>query len=265
MKGAAIATTVSRIIETAVIAAYVFKVDRKLRFTCHGIFSYERELLGDLLRNGLPIIGGNIVWSVNLMASTAILGRFSESVTTAVSIANTLNSLAFVTINGLSAAVGIITGRTVGSGMMEKMKEYARTVQILFLLVGILSGTAMCVLSGHFICLYKNISVNAAAYSGQFITVLSVTMIGTCYQAACLGGLVKAGGDVSFVFKNDTIFVFFVVLPSAIAAASMGAQAWVVFACLKCDQILKCFVAIVKINRFNWIKKLTRDDAPQFT
>jgi len=32
----------------------------------------------------------------------------------------------------------------------------------------------------------------------------------------------------------------------------------VVFACLKCDQILKCFVAVVKINSFNWMKKLTR-------
>ena len=29
------------------------------------------------------------------------------------------------------------------------------------------------------------------------------------------------------------------------------------FACLKCDQIFKCFVAVVKINRFNWMKNLT--------
>ena len=39
----------------------------------------------------------------------------------------------------------------------------------------------------------------------------------------------------------------------------LGAPPWVVFACLKCDQILKCFVAVVKINRFNWMKNLTRD------
>ena len=75
-----------------------------------------------------------------------------------------------------------------------------------------------------------------------------------------LFGLVKSGGDVGFVFKNDTIFVFLVVLPSAIIASYLGAPAWVVFACLKCDQILKCFVAVVKINRFNWMKNLTRDN-----
>ena len=78
-------------------------------------------------------------------------------------------------------------------------------------------------------------------------------------QAACLFGLVKSGGDISFVFKNDTIFVFLVVIPSALLCQWLGAPVWVVFAALKCDQILKCFVAVVKINRYNWMKNLTRD------
>ena len=33
-----------------------------------------------------------------------------------------------------------------------------------------------------------------------------------------------------------------------------------VFLALKCDQILKCIVAFVKINSFNWMKKLTREN-----
>ena len=48
-------------------------------------------------------------------------------------------------------------------------------------------------------------------------------------------------------------------IPSAIAATCLGAPPWVVFACLKCDQILKCFVAVVKINRYDWMKNLTRE------
>ncbi len=111
-----------------------------------------------------------------------------------------------------------------------------------------------------FVSLY-DVTPEALSFSKQFINVISVTIIGTCYQAACLFGLVKSGGDISFVFKNDTIFVFLVVLPSAIICQWLGAPAWVVFAALKCDQILKCFVAVVKINRFNWMKNLTRESA----
>lgn len=193
------------------------------------------------------------------MSNSAILGRFPESVITAASVANNMNTLAYVTQNGMATAVSVITGKTVGAGKKELMKEYARTVQLLFLGLGLLTCAAINLLKTPFISLFSDISPEASAYSFQFITVLSVTMIGTCYQAACLSGLVKAGGDVGFVFRMDTIFVFLVVLPSAIIAAWLGAPPWLVFALLKCDQILKCFVAVVKINRFNWMKKLTRD------
>ena len=173
-----------------------------------------------------------------------------------------LHNLVYVWMNGMSSAVGIITGKTVGAGQYEKMKEYSKTVQMIFLFVGLISGAAVFLFRDGFISLY-NASPEAQEYSRQFINVISVTIIGTCYQAACLFGLVKSGGDISFVFKNDTIFVFLVVIPSSLIAMWLGAPPWVVFACLKCDQILKCFVAIVKINRYNWMKNLTRDNTSQ--
>ena len=142
-------------------------------------------------------------------------------------------------------------------GEEAKMREYAKTTQILFLALGLLTGATLFLMRDAYISIY-NISPDAVAHARTLINVISITIIGTCYQAACLFGLVKSGGDVSFVFKNDLIFVFLVVLPSAIIATALSAPPWVVFACLKCDQILKCFVAAVKINRFRWMKNLTR-------
>lgn len=258
VRGAALATLISRVVEMTVMIVYVFAVDKKLRLKISDFFKTDKVLRRDFIRYGIPIVAGQVVWSVNMMAGTAILGRFPADVTTAASIANTMSTLAYVVMNGMSSAVGVITGKTVGAGEVEKVKEYARTVQVLFLALGIVTGAAVALLKAPFIGLYSDISASAAAHSASFITVLSVTTVGTCYQAACLFGLVKSGGDIGFVFKNDTIFVFLVVLPSALAAALLGAPPWVVFTCLKCDQILKCFVAVVKINRFNWIKNLTR-------
>ncbi len=259
IKGAAVATLVSRMAETMIIMLYVFRIDKKLRLTPVDFFKTDSLLRKDFIRYGLPIIGGNVVWSVNLMGNSIILGRFNQSVIAATSVANNLNSLAYVAVNGMSSAVGIITGKTVGAGKTRLMKEYAKTTQILFFGIGLLTGLTLFLLRVPFISLYSGITPEAANFAKQFCTVLSVTIIGTCYQAACLFGLVKSGGDIGFVFKNDTIFVFGVVLPSAVIALSLGAPAWVVFALLKCDQILKCFVAVFKINSFNWMKNLTRD------
>lgn len=262
VRGAALATLVSRILEMCVGVGYVLFVDKKLRFGLKDLLHTDRQLLRDFIRYGLPVIGGQVVWAINSLANTKILGYYSAGVIAAASITGMLHNLVYVWMNGMSSAVGIITGKTVGAGQYEKMKEYSKTVQMIFLFVGLISGAAVFLAREGFISLY-NASPEAQAYSRQFINVISVTIIGTCYQAACLFGLVKSGGDISFVFKNDTIFVFLVVIPSSLLAMWLGAPPWVVFACLKCDQILKCFVAIVKINRYNWMKNLTRDNTSQ--
>lgn len=258
VKGAAIATVMTRVTETAVILGYVFR-DKKLGFRLKSLLLHDRALTHDFIKYGAPLVAGEIVWSVNMMCNSRILGGYGASVITAASVVNTLQSLAFITISGLASAVGIITGKTIGAGKTELMKEYARTTQILFLGVGIFSGILVSLISGPFISLYGGISAEALEQSRMFARVIAVTIIGTGYQMPCLFGLVKSGGDISFVFRNDTIFVFLVVLPSAFLAAYLGAPAWVTFACLKCDQILKCFVAVVKINRYNWMKNLTRE------
>ena len=263
VRGAAIATLISRMAETAVMAVYVFRIDRRLRFVPGDLLRTDRMLRRDFIRCGLPLVGGQVIWSVNMMGNSMILGRFDQYVIAAASIANMLFTLAFVTINGMSAAVGIITGKTVGAGKTRLMKEYARTTQILFFCVGIITGLLIALIKMPFIRLYSGIAPETAEYARQFCVVLAVTAVGSCYQAPCLFGLVKSGGDIGFVFKNDTIFVLLVVLPSAIISARLGAPAWVVFACLKCDQVLKCFVAFFKINSFNWMKNLTRASAEE--
>lgn len=258
VEGAALATVVARIIETVIIFVYVFVYDKKLGLKLADTLKTDKLLLRDFVKYGLPIIAGQLVWATNMLTSSAIMGRqTADGAVAAMSIANTVNNLAYVVMNGMSGAVGIITGKTIGAGLEDKMREYAKTVQLIFLSLGIITGLTVHFIRDPFISLYA-VSTAAVAEATKYINVLSVTIVGTCYQAACLFGLVKSGGDISFVFKNDFIFVFFVVLPSAIVATILGAPAWVVFACLKCDQIFKCFVAVVKINRFNWMKNLTR-------
>lgn len=258
IRGAAIATVIARVAETLFICVYVFAVDRRLSLRFRDFLVWDRSLLWDFIRYGTPIVAGQIVWATNMMANSAILGRQSaDGVVAAASLANTLGSLAYVVMNGMSGAVGIITGKTIGAGEERKMREYAKTVQVIFLALGVLTGAGLFLLRDPYISLY-NISDAAAGEARRFINVLAVAMVGTCYQGACLFGLVKSGGDISFVFRNDSFFVFLVVLPSAILATVLGAEPWVVFACLKCDQILKCFVAAWKINRFDWMKNLTR-------
>jgi Na+-driven multidrug efflux pump len=74
-----------------------------------------------------------------------------------------------------------------------------------------------------------------------------------------LTGIVRAGGATHFVLINDLFHVWLLVIPSALLSAFVFHFPPVVtFACLKCDQIIKCIVAVIKLNRYDWMKKLTR-------
>jgi putative MATE family efflux protein len=259
VRGAALATVICRIIGVIVILVYLLFTDKKLRFRVSDFFLNNKLLFRDCLHYGLPLIAGQAVWSVNMACQSAIIGRLPPAVVAAVSVSNMLFNLIYISSNGLSQAVSVVTGKTIGAGQFELMKLYAKTIQLLFLGCGLLCGFFIFILKTPFIGLYS-LEEETIAFSRQFMNILAVTIVGTSYQAVCLAGLVKAGGDVGFVFKMDMVFVFLVVLPSAsIALFIFHAAPWVVFACLKCDQILKCAVAVVKINSFNWMKNLTRN------
>ena len=259
VRGAAIATLVARILETVIMTVYVFIIDKRLALRVGELLKLDTALLCDFAKYGAPIVAAELVWAVNMLANSAIMGRqTADGVVAALSIANAMNNLTYVATNGMAGAISIITGKTVGEGRLDKMREYAKTVQLIFLGVGLITGLAVFLLKEPFISMY-GVSEAAKWQANALITVLSITSIGTAYQATGLLGMVKSGGDVTFVLKNDLFFVVCVVIPSALVATYLGAPPFVVFACLKCDQILKCIVAAIKINSFNWMKNLTRD------
>ncbi len=258
IRGAAIATLIARIVECAAALVYARLVDTKMCLRPRDFLVHPNRLLQkDFIRYGAPIMAGEIVWAINTVTQSGILGHFSKAVISASSITGNMHNLVYIWVRGLASAIGVITGKTVGAGDVEKVKEYARTTQIFFLGVGVFTAAFIFFFRTAFVSMFA-VSAEAAAYALQFLIVMAVSMFGTCYQMPCLSGLVKSGGDISFVFKNDTFHVFCIVLPSALIASCLGAAPWVVFACLKCDQILKCFVAVVKVNRYRWIRNLTR-------
>lgn len=261
VEGAAIATLISRIAEFAVSFVYVRFVDTRLMLRLRDLLKTNFTLLGDFFRYGAPVIAGDVLWGLGGAVQVAILGRLGAEVLAANTVASSIFNMVAVFTYGCANASGIIIGQTVGSGDMDKVKAYSKTLQVLFIGVGLITGVLMFFSKDLILAIgFQEISAGARDYVIQFMTVLSVTIVGTAYQMSVLTGIVRAGGATHFVLINDLIFVWLVVIPSALLSAFVFHFPPVVtFACLKCDQILKCFVAVVKVNRYNWMKKLTRE------
>ena len=122
------------------------------------------------------------------------------------SIASTVYQIISVLAYGAASAACIITGKTVGSGKSELVKGYARTMQIIFLAIGVVTGLALFCLRGPILSLYK-ITEGTRALAYSFLTVLSVTVVGTSYQVAVLTGIVREGRYPFCIYKRFDIYV----------------------------------------------------------
>ncbi len=261
IRGAAVATLIARCFELMLVLAYVTFIDKKLMLRVKDILKVEMVFLMDFKRTGLPTVLSSSSWGLAMAVQGAILGRLGASTIAASSIATTIFQVAIVVAAGSSNSSNVIIGKAVGRGDMSVVKQYAKTLQVLFLMIGV--GTSFALYAGKLLILdFYNVSPETEKLAGRFILVLCVTVIGTSYQMPALTGIVSGGGDTKFVLFNDIVFMWCIVLPvSMLSAFVFELPVIVTFIALKSDQILKCAVAVVKVNRFTWIRKLTRDAA----
>ncbi len=259
VKGAAVATLISRIVEFSCFLIYIRFKDKKLSLRFHELLNTNLVLVKDFFRYGFPVIMGDVFWGINMAVQGGIVGRLGADSIAAVSIANTIYSIFCVGVYGISSASAIIIGNAAGEGDLNKIKVYSKKLQVVFIAGGIVTGLILY-LAKDYVLLVYNVSASTIDIASTLLTVLSVTVIGTAYQMSTLTGIVRAGGATHFVLINDLIFVWLIVIPlSMFMAFVIGAPTWIIFICLKCDQILKCAVAVVKVNRYDWVKKLTKE------
>lgn len=269
IRGAATATLISRIIELVIVTIYAVFADRKLHLRLRDFFINCGDMTKRFLKTSVPVILSGASWGIAMGLQTAILGRLDNSVVPANSIAATVFSLVTVFIYGSASASSVALGKSIGenkkavsAGLMTSeenfsdIKSKAHVLQIVYLALGIITAAVLFMLKG-FIIRFYDISPETAVLADRFMCVLCVTVIGTAYQMPALSGIVRAGGDTGFVFRNDLIFMWGIVLPSSfVAAFLLKFDPVIVFLCLKSDQILKCAVASVKVNRFKWIRDI---------
>lgn len=259
VRGAALATLAARAIELAVVVAYTLLLDKKLKFRPTELFKTEKEMFRDFFKTGSPLMMSSLSWGIAMSVQGAIIGRLTESAIAANSIATTIFQIATVITYASGNVACVLIGKTIGeNGTLELIKRRSKNLQLIFLAIGVVSSAILLICKGLIIDFY-NATPETYATTNQFIWVLAVTIIGTSYEAPALCGIVSGGGETGFVLKNDFIFMWLIVLPlSALSAFVFKFPVVVTFACLKADQVLKCIVAYVKVNRYNWIKTVTR-------
>lgn len=258
--GAAVATLISRFVELVIILVYVLRIDKKLRIKLQELLKFDFTYLQDYFKVAAPVVVSGALWGVAQGAQTAILGHIGAKVIAANSIAVIIFQIFAVAGMSCANVASVVMGKTVGEGAFHKVRSYSKTMQAIFLLLGLISGTLLFMCKDAIVGLYS-VSEETKQLALQFVTVLSITAVGTCYEYPVQSGIIAGGGMTKYQAWMDNLFMWLFTIPSAFLSAFVFQfPPLITFCFLKTDQILKCIPNGITCNRYRWVKILTRKE-----
>ena len=260
VRGAAIGTLIARIVECLIYIVYVFTHDKRIELRPKDLLHIDNLMLRDFIRVSTPVLLTQTLWGVSNALQTVILGHMNDVAIAAQSISSNIFLLLKVASVGACTAASIIIGKTIGEDKdMTRLKEYTRTLQVMFVCIGLVLGTALFFIRIPLLRIY-NISDETRALANAYMLIQSVVLVTMSYQMPTNGGIIRGGGDTKFIMIVDLISIWGIVLPlSFLAAFVWNLSPIIVIMLLNSDQVFKCIPAFIRVNSYKWVRKLTRD------
>ncbi len=260
VRGAAIATLTSRCVELLIVLYYLKYKEARLNLTAKKLLRIDTSYIRDYTQVSAPVLVNQALWGAAQMVQTGILGHLGGDVTAANAIAVQVYQILSVIAYGAASASGILVGKTIGQGRKEELQPLVHTLEILFVIIGLLSGLAIFALRQPILAVFGGaLTDRAAGLSLRFMAVMAVTTVGTAYQMACDNGIIRGGGDTAFSAKMNLISMWLIVVPSsALAAFWWQCPPEVVFFLLKWDQLYKIIPVTLRLHSWKWVRNVTR-------
>jgi len=260
VRGAAIATLVSRCVELLIVVYYLKYREEKLNLTLKKLVFIDTSYIQDYNQVSAPVLVNQALWGVAQMAQTGILGHLGGDVTAANAIAVQVYQVLSVVAYGAASASGIVVGQSIGQGQREALRSLVKTLEVVFVAIGLVSGALIFLARAPILVVFGGtLTARARDLARRFMAILAVTTVGTSYQMACDSGIIRGGGDTVFSARMNLVSMWGVVVPlSAMAAFWWMSPPEVVFFLLKWDQLYKIIPVTLRLHSWKWVRSVTR-------
>ncbi len=260
VRGAAIATVISRVVELGIVWYYAFYRQKVIGIRPRDLLRLDGELLRDYIHYGVPVGITDAQWALVGFFKAMIVGQLAKEFMAANAITTDMMNLGTMFTFALAGGASVVVGKAVGAQEYDKAREYSRTIQIMFAAIGVVMALVVYLLSKPFTSLYGSTSDPAVGNLAlTMIAIGAVTLLGTSYHASCFVGINRGAGDSRFVALVDMICGWLIVLPATyLAALVFHAPLPIVFLMTRVDQCFKWIIAFFRLRGNQWIKNVTR-------
>lgn len=260
VRGAALATVVSRFVEMGIVVVWTHSNSQKNPFIrgAWASIAIPAPLLKKIMLKGAPLLVNEALWSSGMALMNQCYSIRGLDVVAAMNINSTLYNLASVVFLSMGNVVGIIIGQELGSGAPEKQVRSDNTkLTALSVVSCLMFGGLMAAVSGLFPKIY-NTTDEVRQLASLLICVNAFFMPFNAYTNATYFTL-RSGGQTAVTFLFDSCFVWVVCVPLAYCLSRFTSLPIVpmYILCLGTD-LLKCALGYTMLKSDRWIKNLTK-------
>lgn len=257
VKGAAIATVVSRFVESGIEIVWTHTHKEKCRFIDGAFASFKVpvSLVKKIVIKGIPLAANETLWSLGLTMLNQSFSLRGLAVVAAINITNTMANLFNVFLFAIGESISILAGQLLGAGKNEEAKSTANRMIALSFVVSAVIGGVLVLFKDLFPAFYntenevKNFAANFIMQTGVFLPVLAV--VHGCYFT------LRSGGKTFITFLFDSVFVWVFIVPAAFVLTRYTAMGIImIYLIVKCLDLIKCAIGIVLVRKGVWVNNI---------
>lgn len=259
VRGAALATVISRYAELLLVAAWTHRNGAKHPFIrgAYRSFAIPAPLLKTIVITGTPLLMNETLWSLGVAFMNQCYSTCGLDVVPATNISSTLINLSSVVYHSLGVSVGILMGQMLGARKPEaEVRDFNRKLIAFSVSMGVLFGGLMALGSGVFPNIY-NTTDTVRALAQDLILISAFVMPFQSFANATYFTL-RSGGKTFITFLFDSGFMWICSIPLAFCLSRFTALPILpLFAICQMPDVLKCVLGSWMLKKGSWIHTLT--------
>ena len=259
VRGAALATVISRFVELAIVAGWTHLHSGKNPFIAgvYRSFYLPGKLLKAIVIKGMPLLINEFLWSSGMAILNQCYSTCGLDVVPAQNISSTLFQLSSVVFLSMGNAVGIIMGQMLGAGSTEPtIRDTSRKLLALSVVSGVVFGCLMASVSGIFPKIYN--TTEAVQQLAMWLICINAFMMPFNSYTNATYFTLRSGGQTLVTFLFDSCFVWCFCVPLAYCLSRFTAMPIIpLFAICQGTDLIKCLIGAFMIKQGKWIQNLT--------
>lgn len=261
VRGAAVATVISRYLEAGMLLLVCRKRSDKLSYAQKLLrgFRIQRPLFRSILISGVPLLINELFWS---LGETTLVHSYSLRGLTAVAafhIADVVMMTCGTISQNLGNCVGIILGNDLGAGDFDRAKDNCPKLMMLSFLTSLITIALMLLIAPLVPKLYNTSDiVKESATRLIYICALfqpAASLANAAYFA------IRSGGKTYVTVLFDSVFTWVVVVPvCTLLIHYTSLSVLKIYFWVNCTTILKTAFGLILLKKGVWIQNLVADE-----